>query len=84
MIKDFNEFKAEKEGIVTPKAVIENILIGIEKGWVDDIVVVVRTHEGSVTVGASNQDTLAILGLLEAGKFELINDLYSEWNRSFV
>lgn len=75
MIKDFNEFKA---GITTPKAVIKNILIGIEKGWVDDIVVVVRTHEGSVTVGASNQDTLAILGLLEAGKFELINDLYSE------
>ncbi|MFG3612391.1 MULTISPECIES: hypothetical protein [Rummeliibacillus] len=71
---DFNERLARKEGRVTPKALLENALNRL--GEIDQIIYVVKDHDGTVKVGYSEGGLLQALGMLEAAKVDVINDMY--------
>ena len=71
---DFNEKLAEKEGRVTPKALLEDTLNNVNE--IDRIVIVIKDKEGIVSVCYSDGMQLQALGMLEVGKTDIINDMY--------
>ncbi|EST11265.1 hypothetical protein [Sporolactobacillus laevolacticus] len=74
-MKNFLDYKAEKEGIITPKSVIENLIKAINEGLVENVVFCVKTEDGEIKYGYSEQDQLQALGLFEAGKTLLLSDM---------
>lgn len=75
-VVDFNESKAKKNGEITPKSLIENLLIAIEKGEVESVVYVVKRKDDIIDAGNSTMNSTEVLGLLEVGKQLVINDMY--------
>jgi predicted RNA-binding protein with EMAP domain len=73
--KDFLEYKAERNGEVTPRSVIDNLSEAIDRGEVDEVVFVVRCKDGEVKCGYSHSNHLAQLGLLTVGKDMIIRDM---------
>lgn len=74
MLKDFMEEKAKREGKITPKLLIEELLK--VSGDISDVVIVFRREsDHEVTVGLTCEDPLIALGLLEAGKALYIEEL---------
>lgn len=71
---DFNEKLARKEGRVTPKALLQHALDNIDD--IDAIVFVATNKEGLVKTGYSDVSQLQIIGMLESGKSDVINDMY--------
>lgn len=74
-MKNFLDYKAKKEGIITPKSVIENLLEAIDKDIVENVVFCVKTKDGEIKYGYSQQDQLHALGLFESGKSLLLSDM---------
>lgn len=74
-MKDLMEYKAEKEGKVTPKACIENLLEAINRGEVDSVVFAVRKTDDEIRSGWSNQPALQALGLIETVKDDLLSEM---------
>ena len=74
-VNELKEFKAKKEGRVTPKALIENLLIAIEKGEVESVVFVARSNDQEIKTGWSNFNSVEVLGLLACGQHEVISDM---------
>ncbi|CAM3706826.1 hypothetical protein COLU111180_04140 [Cohnella lubricantis] len=62
------ERRSKREGKVTPRAVIENLLQAIERGDVETVVFVARQPDGLIKSGWSNTLHTELLGLLECGK----------------
>jgi hypothetical protein len=76
MIKDFFEEKAKKEGKLTPKALLESTLDHIDE--VEYIVVTMRCKNGEILTGWSEMNHLTMLGLMEAGKVQIFQNMYEE------
>lgn len=73
---DFNELKAKKDGVLTPKSMITNVLENIDE--VDKVVVVIRTKDKQVIHGVSDMNHLIAIGLYEAGKALVFNNMWEE------
>jgi hypothetical protein len=69
---DMNEYKARKNGIVTPESLIENLLAAIERGEIEKVAFVVKKKDGEVRVGYSHGSQLEHIGLLQCGINEII------------
>jgi hypothetical protein len=74
-LNEFMERRAKKEGKVTPKACIENLLKAIELGEVASVVFVARQPDGLIKTGWSNTIHTELLGLLECGKNHVLIDM---------
>jgi len=78
MIVNFSERKAMKNGEVTVKMVIDNLEEVHEKEGIKTIATVVRLDNDEVHILYSNTVTTEVVGLLECGKQQVINDMYEE------
>lgn len=72
---DFAERKAEKNGYVTPKALIEHLLTEIEKGNIETVVYVTLDKDGEIVAGYSADNNAKIVGMTECGKQNIIEDM---------
>lgn len=73
-MKDVNlsEYRAKKEGRTTVSSLLKNTLERAEE--FDHVIVVVLDKDGYVNVGHSEMDSsLKLLGLIEAGKSQIID-----------
>lgn len=68
---DFNEYRAEKDGIVTPRASVERVMECIDD--VEMIVQVVKMKSGDLTTFVSDGFNTQHLGLLEIAKANILN-----------
>ncbi|WP_144511577.1 hypothetical protein [Bacillus sp. FJAT-22090] len=76
---DLNEFKAKKNEITTPKALVNNLLNHIcTSQEVDVVVFITRSKDGEVEIGYSEGQQSEIVGLLEIGKTLTINDILDQ------
>lgn len=75
---DFNESKAEKNGVVTPRALIENLLSAIEKGEVESVAYVIKCKDDILKAGNSTMNSTEVIGLFEVGKQLVIDDMYED------
>jgi hypothetical protein len=73
---EFSELKANKDGILTPKALITNVLDHIEE--VEEIVVIIRKKDEEIIHGCSEMNQSKAVGLCELGKMLIINDMWEE------
>lgn len=73
---DINEFKAKKDGVITPKEVILNLLSAIEKGEIESVVFVAKDKAGYLHPGWSHLQLTEAVGMLECGKVEIIESMY--------
>ena len=78
MIVDFNERKAMKNGEITVKMVIDNLKETREKEGIKTIATVVRLDNDEVHILYNNTVTTEVIGLLECGKQQVINDMHVE------
>jgi hypothetical protein len=69
------ERRAKREGKVTPKACIENLLQAIERGDIETVVFVARQPDGIIKTGWSNTLHTELLGLLECGKNHVLYEM---------
>ncbi len=70
---DLEEFRKSKEGKITPKALIENLLANIDQ--VDTVTYVIRNKDGIIDAGWSETSHLQAIGLFELGKNRVIFDM---------
>lgn len=73
---DLKEKIAEKKGMLTPKALIEDLLEQINRGEIETVVYVAKAFDKEVKCGHSEKEQSSIIGLLELGKVSVINDMY--------
>lgn len=73
---DFIQKKANKNGEVTAKEVLEGFLNNVDK--VDKVIVVARCKDGEIKAGWCHNDTLNSLGLLEAAKQLVLQDMWED------
>jgi hypothetical protein len=73
---DFNELKANKDGILTPKALISNVMDQIDEAT--EVVVIIRKKDEQVIYGMSEMNMSKAVGLCELGKMLIINDMWEE------
>jgi len=69
------ERRAKREGKVTPKACVDNLLKAIERGDVEAVVFVARQPDGIIKTGWSNTLHTELLGLLECGKNHVLFEM---------
>lgn len=70
------EVRAERKGIITPFSLIENLMDNIDT--VQDVVFVIRRHDGEMVHGVSTMNHIESLGLFEVGKALVLNDMWEE------
>lgn len=76
---ELDEFKAKKNGITTPKALVNNLLNHICTSQdVDVVIYITRSKDGEVEIGYSEGQQSEIIGLLELGKTLTINDILDQ------
>lgn len=75
-IIDLREMKAEKNGEVTVKSLVENLYMAVDEGKVKSIVYVALTEDDEIAYGNSSMNQTKTVGLLECGKQMVINDMY--------
>ena len=76
---ELNEFKAKKNGITTPKALVNNLLNHICTSQdIDVVIYITRGKDGEVEIGYSEGRQSEIIGLLEIGKTLTINDILDQ------
>lgn len=76
MIEKIEELRAKKEGRITPKAMITNLLQAIETGEIKGVVFVAKTKDDEIETGWSNVKTTEAIGLLECGKAEVLQTIF--------
>ena len=72
-MKDFKEAKLLKERGVTPKSLLSTALENSDE--IENIVVVVKYKNKSITTGYSYENSLPALGMLEIAKDEIKNSM---------
>jgi hypothetical protein len=72
MIDEFTERMKQKQGRVTTKATMENLIEAYKRGLVEHIVFVVKQPDGEIKTGHSDANTTEILGMLEIGKIQVV------------
>lgn len=73
MTYDFKEIKAKKDGVVTPKSLLQSALNHIDDKEI--IVVISIDNDGYVATGWSEGGSIRTLGLLEVAKTQLIEKM---------
>lgn len=76
MSNELYEFKAKKEGKVTSRELINNLVTAIEAGEVEAVVFVARGKEGIIKTGWSDVMSTEALGMLHCGQQEIIVCMY--------
>lgn len=77
MIEKIGDLRAKKEGRITPKAMITNLLQAIEAGEIKGVVFVAKTSDDEIETGWSNLQTTEAIGLLECGKAEVLQAIFN-------
>ncbi|AUO14784.1 hypothetical protein [Priestia megaterium] len=72
---ELSEHKSKKEGKVTPKRLVENLLAAIERGEVKEVVIVSVGEDELVRAGWSQMSMIKAVGLLEVGKDIMMKDM---------
>ncbi|MEK5148780.1 hypothetical protein MKX53_17505 [Psychrobacillus sp. FSL K6-4615] len=76
---ELDEFKAKKNGITTPKALVNNLLNHICTSQdIDVVIYITRNNDGEIEIGYSEGQQSEIVGLLETGKTLTINDILDQ------
>ncbi|TCT20914.1 hypothetical protein EDD68_11242 [Melghiribacillus thermohalophilus] len=75
-MNDMNEYRARKNGQVTPKMLLELLEKEIEEGNIDALAYVARRKDGYIISGWSNMPHTEIIGLFEVGKKQVIDHMY--------
>lgn len=72
---NFAEERAKKQGGLTPKSLIDHLQEEIKKGDIESVVYVTVDRDGIMTIGHSQGQLSHIVGLLECGKQDVIEDM---------
>lgn len=72
---ELRERRAHKNGEVTPKACIENLLQAIDHGEVESVIFVTKMTDGVIKTGWSAILSTEAIGLLECGKDDIFNTM---------
>lgn len=75
VVDEVKEHRAKREGKVTPRALADNLVRLIEDGEVESVVVVTRRTDRTITTCWSQGEALVALGLLEAGKNDILLEM---------
>lgn len=75
---DFNELRAKKNGEITVKRLIENLLNAVEQGEIESVVYVTTNKNGEFLVGNNDMWPTDTIGMLEVGKQLIIDDMYTD------
>lgn len=79
MTNELSEYKAKKNGVTTPRALVTNLLNHMNEMQDIDVVIYVTRHkDGEVEIGYSEGQQSEIVGLLEIGKTLTINDILDQ------
>lgn len=73
---DFREKKAIRDGVITPRASLEDTLDHVEE--IEMVISVIKTKDGTIKIVSSDGGSLEALGLLECAKVDVINGMYEE------
>jgi hypothetical protein len=74
-MNEINEYRAKKEGRITPKELVKNLMVAIENGEIDCVVYITRDKEGIIETGWSDIVHTEAIGLTEVGKQRLIDGM---------
>ena len=74
----FNEYKAKKEGVITPKILIENLLDVIKDGDIESVAFVARQIDGTISAGWTDMTHTEAIGMLEVAKLQVIKDMWND------
>ncbi|WP_289141436.1 hypothetical protein [uncultured Brevibacillus sp.] len=77
MIEKIEDLRAKKEGRITPKAMITNLLQAIEIGEIKGVVFVAKTQDDDIETGWSDVQTTEAIGLLECAKAEILQAMFN-------
>lgn len=76
MIKDFDEFKAKKNGKITPKSLTDSLIEWIGTGDVETLVISVKTKDGELLTAYSQATNTEYIGMLEISKMRIIEETF--------
>ena len=76
MMNELSEYKAKKQGKVTPTELAKNLYEACKRGEVKDLVFVTTDDKGEASVGWSEGNYYKFAGMMEAGKITLLDDIY--------
>lgn len=71
-----SEKQAEKQGIYTPYAVAKEQIEDIENGDIKHIIYITQNSDDEIAISCSALENTQVIGLLECGKQQIINDMY--------
>lgn len=76
-ILSFEELKADKEGTITPKAVVESVLqyLDASANKVEKIALVTLHEDGTINTAASTMTYMELIGLHEVAKTIAIEEM---------
>ena len=79
MTNELSEYKAKKNGVTTPVALVTNLLNHMKETQdIEVVIYVTRNKEGEVVIGYSEGKQSEIVGLLEIGKTMVVNDILEQ------
>lgn len=73
---NFMEKKAQKDGIITPKAILEHALEHVD--IIEEIIICVKTKNGEYDQSISLDTVQKTVGLLEISKHIILNNSYEK------
>ncbi|MGE6488505.1 hypothetical protein [Paenisporosarcina sp. NPDC076898] len=74
-IKDLTEFKAQKNGEITPSKLLESIQALIDSGEVESIICMIQTKNGDFHSGWNSDSKVVQIGLAEVLKTHLLDSM---------
>lgn len=78
MPNEFNEYRAKKEGRVTAREAIENLLAAINRDEVEAVVFCARAKDDQIKTGWSDIRQTEAIGMLHCAQNEIMSDMYEE------
>lgn len=76
MVEDLKEFRAKKNGQVTPKSLSEGLSDWSETGELETLIIVTKTKDGEVNTFYSHSVNTELIGLLEVAKLTIIDETF--------
>lgn len=71
---DLNEYRAKKEGKVTVKECLKDLIDNLED--IDAVVFVAKKKDGRILTGWSDVNHTEVIGMLHVSQSEVMNDMY--------
>lgn len=79
-MSNFNEYKAKKEGKITPKVLLDIVNEEIEADRIESIVIVSKYEDGYIHTGWTDMYHTEAIGLMEIAKNQVMKDLWDEFD----